>query len=98
MIDATDGFFDTDDFAVPVVYVDPDGVEHPINVIVNAPFHVLVVDGIEYTSKDPSMICRSGDVVGADTDAEIIYNSITYHVREVEPDGTGITILLLSLD
>jgi hypothetical protein len=98
MIDAVDVFFDTDEFASSAVYVDTAGETHDITVIFNEPFHVQAVGGIEYQSKDPSVLCKSVDVIDADSSAEIIYKTVTYHVIEVQPDGTGITILILSLD
>jgi len=98
MINVVDEFFNTDDFSQTATYTDPSGVPTEIPVIFNAPFHIAVVGDIQYMSKEPSVICRSIDVADADTTTEIIIDSVTYKVIEVQPDGTGITTLILSLN
>jgi len=47
-------------------------------------------------SKKPVFICKSSDVVGiAHGDDAIASDSAAYKVRGIQPDGTGITKLIL---
>ena len=52
-------------------------------------------DGVGVGSNDPRFICRTSDVSSAANGDAIVVNSVTYTVRNVEDDGTGITTLVL---
>ena len=49
-------------------------------------------------SSAPQAICKSADVAAAVPGDTLIIGSTTYYVTEVEPDGSGITVLTLSKD
>ena len=46
-------------------------------------------------SNDPRFICRTSDVSSAANGDAIMVGGVTYTVRNVEDDGTGITALEL---
>ena len=48
------------------------------------------VDGTQ-----PVVTCRSSDVSGIDTDDTITIDSVAYNIVNIQPDGTGVTILIL---
>ena len=52
-------------------------------------------DGVGVGSNDARVICRTSDVSSAANGDAILVNSVTYTVRNVEDDGTGITTLIL---
>jgi hypothetical protein len=49
--------------------------------------------GVE--GRQPTLLCRSKDVSGAQKDTPIEVGDELYRVKRVEPDGTGMTRLLL---
>ena len=46
-------------------------------------------------SNDPRFVCRTSDVSSASSGDQLVVRSVTYTVRQVEDDGTGITTLIL---
>jgi len=50
------------------------------------------------TSSKPEAHVRSTDVSDNDKDAPIVIRGTTYYIKEIHPDGTGMTVLLLTLD
>lgn len=53
------------------------------------------LDGPGVSSSSPMLTVRSSDVASVVPGSTVIRDSVTYTVREVEPDGTGITLLRL---
>lgn len=43
----------------------------------------------------PVFVCRTADVSTAAHGQTLVINAVTYKIRGVEPDGTGITLLRL---
>lgn len=81
-------FMDTDDFAVTAT-VDGSSVE---GILGN---EFVLVDFIE--SKKPTFDCATADVVGVAHGGTVTVGSDTYKVRGIQPDGTGMTKLILEL-
>ena len=54
------------------------------------PCVVFDIDGTQ-----PIVTCRSSDVTNVDTADTITIDSVTYNIVNVQPDGTGITTLIL---
>lgn len=51
---------------------------------------------VVFASNQPRFVCRSADLPAtASQDDTLVTGSVTYKVRNLEPDGTGITILVL---
>ena len=55
-------------------------------------------DGTAVESYGPAVTCKSSDVEGIKQANRFTVNNIDYYVKEVQDDGTGITVLLLSED
>lgn len=84
-------FFDTDDFAVNATI---EGVDVP------GIFDDAYIDPLGIASTEPMFHCRTSDLaaitpaVARDTAATI--NGTGYTVQNIEPDGTGMTLLKLN--
>lgn len=52
----------------------------------------------EVMQTKPQFTCRESDVTSLAIRGTVIINSVTYYVLEKQPDGTGMTILILSRD
>lgn len=59
--------------------------------------YIEVVDGIE--TRQPQLTCRTSDVARLDLgkETEVSIGDRQYRIRRHEPDGTGMSILLLRL-
>lgn len=91
-----DEFFDTSDFAVTAVYNPGGGSPTSISVIYDNEYLSSVLGGIEVENKNPMILCKTSDVANAKHGETIVVNGITYKIIEVQPDGTGLTSLILS--
>lgn len=65
-----------------------------INVIFDNEFAVMGVIGIE--EAQPQAVCKTSDVSTAVHNDTLVIGSVTYYIKEIEPDGFGITTLILS--
>jgi len=82
-------FFNVNEFAV---LANIDGVPTPVK-FDNA--YVQAFDGMGATAT--ALIAPSSACLDTTNTSEVDVNGITYRVRSVQPDGTGITVLLLEL-
>lgn len=82
-----DVFLDTDEFAVPAVL--------PGAVTVNVIFDNQYASPFDISASRPSCIGKSADLDSLLFGAEIVIGGVDYVVRSVEPDGTGMTRLML---
>lgn len=89
-------FFSSDDFGSAATYTPSGGSASTINGIFDKDYALAAIgDGVGVGSNDPRFICRTSDVSSAANGDTIVVNSVTYTVRNVEDDGTGITTLEL---
>jgi len=51
--------------------------------------------GVLYATSDPVLTCRSADVSSVVRGAVVVARGVTYSVRDIQPDGTGVTVLQL---
>lgn len=58
-------------------------------------FDKTYVDPLGITSSEPRLVAKSTDVASATLGTPITVNGTAYTVREKQPDGTGMTTLLL---
>lgn len=93
-----DEFFDTGDFAVVATYTPAGGSPVSIKVVFDSPFAITELEGIQYQNTDPVAHCRTVDVANATEEATLVIEGVTYKVKEVQPDGGGVTNLVLSKD
>jgi len=90
-------FFDTDEFGVAAsVTIDGGGAETVNGVFDNE--YVGVLDGEASTpveSTRPVFTVATDDVTGIGHGDSVVISGTTYTVRGVEPDGTGVTRLVM---
>lgn len=56
------------------------------------------INKIEITESTPEAHCRSNDVAEGRRGTKVVIRGTDYFIKEMHPDGTGITILLLTED
>ncbi len=87
------------DFAVDAVYTPQGGSASTIKVIFNNEYAAAMSSiGVGIEGALPEAVCKTSDVTNAKHSDTLTVGSTTYHVLNVQPDGTGITILTLSKD
>ena len=82
-------------------YVTQDGAYKDISVVFeNKYFEMRLVGGIEVEVETASPIayCRDVDIAGIKRNDIFVINSIKYHVIGIQPNGYGVTRLVLSRD
>lgn len=95
--DVSDIFFT--DFAVDATYTPSGGTAKGIKVVFDNEYAVVSLAGdVAIESVSPAAHCKDSDIIGAKHGDTLVINSVTYYVIGIQPDGTGITILILSRD
>jgi hypothetical protein len=87
MVEDMGAFFSPAEFATPATL---DGVA--VNGILDQP-HDLILDGVASTA--PVYVLPSADAADARQGAWLVVGAARYRVRSVQPDGTGVTTLVL---
>ena len=89
-------FFTVDDFADTATYTPVGGSPASVNGIFDAPQASRnATDLMDITIPSPQFVCRTADVPSAADGDEIIIRSVSYNVRVVLTDGTGVSTLIL---
>ena len=91
--DIDDTFLDSDEFAVDVTYK-----AATIQGIFDDGFIDSADDDIAVESTAPQVQVNSTDVVGALHGETMTINSVVYKITGIQPDGTGMTLIMLSID
>ena len=90
-------FFTPDDFGVAVSYTRSGGATTTLNGIFDNEY--LGQDagaGVVFAITQPRLMMREGDLpTSADEGDTVVISSVTYKVRVIESDGTGMTNLVL---
>jgi len=81
-----DTFFNTDEFAVNATINSE---------TVNGVFDNEYIEDIEVSGTSPVFTCKTSDVNDVSQDDPVTIDGTGYHVVSIEPDGTGITKLVL---
>ncbi len=87
------GYFDTDANGSAAT-ITINGSASSINVIFNKEFFEIAGSEVGVESSTPVIYCRSSDVTNVEQGDTILVDSITYNIVKVEPDNTGITVLI----
>lgn len=89
-------FFEVDDFAEVATYTRVGGSAVSVTGIFDEPQASRnATDLIDITIPSPQFVCRTADVpLAADGDA-IVIRTVSYTVRVVLTDGTGVSTLIL---
>lgn len=93
-------FLNVDDFGVEATYTPAGDAAVPAIVgIFNDPHLSVAMDHVNVSDSTPTFTCRSADLPGAaaggDSGDRLIVDGVTYSVTDLQPDGTGITIIIL---
>lgn len=64
-------------------------------VVVAGVFDNAYADPLGFSGSTPSLLCASADVSTAAQGTAVAVNGVNYTVAGIEPDGTGMTRLLL---
>lgn len=83
--------FSDDDHGVSAVF----GGDTIYGILDNAYEDVLAGGTVPFAMTYPHFSCRTADVPAVSNGSTITINSIAYTVRNVEPDSTGMTLLVL---
>jgi|TARA_R110000824_G_scaffold270162_3_gene458608 hypothetical protein len=87
------GYFDVDANGSAAT-ITINGSASSINVIFNKEFFEIAGSEVGVESSQPVMYCRSSDVTNVEQGDTILVESVTYNIVKVEPDNTGITVLI----
>jgi hypothetical protein len=89
-------FFAVDDFGVAATYTPSGGSPVTVNGIFDNEFFEADAGGtVAVAIQQPRFQCRTSDVASAAEGDAITINSVSYIIRVVQPDGTGVTTLVL---
>mgnify|MGYP001403029669 CR=1 FL=1 len=53
------------------------------------------IDTLGIASRQPMFTLPTADAAAATTSSVLVVEGVTYRVRSIEPDGTGVTMLML---
>lgn len=78
------------------VYTPQGGAASAIKVIFDNEYRAVNIETGQVESAGPQATCKTSDVANAKHGETLVINSTTYYIIEIQPDGTGFTILILS--
>lgn len=89
-------FFDVDDFGTAAAYTPVGGQTRTVNGIFDNPQASRnATDLLDITIPAPQFVCRTSDVANVAEGDSLVVNAVTYTVRVVLTDGTGVSTFLL---
>lgn len=91
-------FFSADDFGVTATYTPLGGSASNVKGIFDNEFFEAAVGEVGVAIQQPRFVCRSSDISAAVEGDALTVNSVAYTIRVVQPDGTGVTTLVLEED
>jgi hypothetical protein len=90
-------FFDTDDFGKSATFTDVSASSSStVKGIFDKESVEQSVGEAGLIEEVPVFTCRSSDVSAATFDDTFVIDSVTYYIKEIFPDGTGMTRFTLS--
>ena len=90
-------FFDTDDFAKSATFTDVSAsTSSTVKGIFDKESIEQSVGEAGLIEEVPVFTCRSSDVSDATFNDTFVIDSVTYYIKEILPDGTGMTRFTLS--
>lgn len=92
-------FLSADDFGVAATFTHVGGSATAVTGIFDNDYLDLEVEGeVGVASRSPRFVCRTADLDdagGANDGDSLVVSGVTYKVRIVKPDGTGMTEMKL---
>jgi len=92
-----DEFF-TDDLTVEAIFHPAAGPDRFVRVIFDREFSLMELGNAAFEGTAPVATCREADVSDADNACTLTIGGDDWKITSVQPDGTGITRLVLSKD
>ena len=91
-------YFDTDDFGSSATLTDVSaGTSSTVKGIFDKDSQEIIgMSDVGLIEDVPTFHCVSTDVSSTVFDDTLLVNSVTYKIKKIEPDGTGMTKLTLS--
>ena len=90
-------FFDSDDFASSATFTDVSaGTSSTIKGIFDKESVEQAVGEAAIIEEVPIFTCKTSDVSDATFNDTLVIDSTTYYIKELLPDGTGVTRITLS--
>ena len=90
-------FFDSDDFASSATFTDVSaGTSSTIKGIFDKESVEQAIGEAGIIEEVPVFTCKTSDVSDATFDDTLVIDSVTYYIKELLPDGTGVTRITLS--
>ena len=90
-------FFDTDDFAKSATFADVSaGTSSTVKGIFDKESVEPTVGEAGLIEEVPVFTCKSSDVSDATFNDTFVIDTVTYYIKEILPDGTGMTRFTLS--
>lgn len=94
-----DSFFNAfDGQSVEALFKPEQGAERVIRVIFDRQSSDMTLAGISVESATPQATCQDIDVSDVTHACTLTIGGEDWHIIDIQPDGTGITILILSLN
>ncbi len=90
-------FLDTDEFADSATISKKTVSEATINGIFDNDYFEVNTGQVGVSSSTPAFLCRTSDITNVKFGHVITINSLDYKVRDIQPDGTGMTALILEV-
>jgi len=90
-------FFDSDDFASSATFTDVSaGTSSTIKGIFDKESVEQAMGEAGIIEEVPVFTCKTSDVSDATFNDTLVIDSVTYYIKELLPDGTGVTRITLS--
>lgn len=93
LISDLDEFLNNEEFAVEMTIG-----SNTIYGIFDDEYNAVDLQTGQIAQTEPQIIVKTSDVSGISLDTEVSINGTTYKIKEIQPDGTGLTTLILSKD
>jgi len=87
----------TDEFASVITANAGDTDEFTFNGIFDDAQMVQDMQTGRYIKAEPTIVCKTSDISTLSKSDKVTVNSIEYFIREILDDGTGVTLLRISL-
>ena len=84
------------DLGVDAIYTNPAGGRSDIKVLFDRGYSQSQVGSTDVDNMAPSASCLSTDVASADISATLEVDEVVYKILSIQPDGEGMTYLVLS--
>lgn len=92
-------FLDADEFGAAATYTPASGTPAALDGIFDDPQINANFNGVDVSDSRPTFFCRSTDLpagaVGGDAGDRLTVQGTTYRVADLEPDGQGMTRVVL---